>query len=186
VLRPSSLQTPSSSPPRPAASPPPATPTPLPTQTPAPSVSEPVQPTARPAVEAPAVEAPPIEPARPVRENDLVEFPDTPLEFVEQGSVSVSADLRRRLKRVLGKDTVNVRFFVRAEISIKGQVTRIDSVLKGSKDVPQLAKLLSPQELAELDEAFLQAAKDSRFKPMLKDGVKVRSIQTIFFQVRVP
>jgi serine/threonine protein kinase/DNA-binding NarL/FixJ family response regulator len=122
----------------------------------------------------------------PVRENDLVEFPDTQLEFVEQGQVLISSDLRRKLKRALGRETLSVRFFVRAEISIKGQVTRIDSMLKGAKDAPQLTSLLSPSDLAELDQAFLDAAKTSRFKPLIKDGVKVRSVQTIFLQIRVP
>jgi eukaryotic-like serine/threonine-protein kinase len=158
-----------------------------------PPAEQPAEPKAPQPTEAPVInpgpsasDEPSEAPPTPVRENDLVEFPDSPLEFVDQGSVTISSELRRKLKRALGKETLNVRFFVRAEISIRGQVTRIDSVLKGAKDAPQLAAILSPQELAEFDKSFVEAAKASKFKPLAKDGVKVRSVQTIFLQVRVP
>jgi serine/threonine protein kinase/FixJ family two-component response regulator len=149
-------------------------------------ISAPAEPRPQPTVPRPEPVAPVQPPPGPARENDLVEFPDTALEFVEQGSVVLSSDLRRKLKKALGKETVTARFFVRAEISIRGQVTRVDSVLKGVRDVPQLVEILTPEELSAFDDAFIKAAKDSRFKPLFKDGVKVRSVQTVFLQVRVP
>ncbi len=124
---------------------------------------------------------------RPVRENDLVQFPDNPLEDIRLGKVSLSKKLRRKIKRALGKhESLSVRFFARAEISMEGEVTGILQVLGGAERNAQLAKILSEQELKDFNNAFIAAAKASRYKPLTKDGVRVRSHQTVFFQVRVP